>query len=73
MLQLQSEFPMADWTIPSHVSTLEPLLRTLLGSPLVPSKPHFPKFPHLGFMYLVHEPENTHFWYENELIFVSFH
>ena len=49
------------------------LVGTLLGSPLVPSKPHFPKFPHLGFMCLVHEPENTYFWYENELIFVSFH
>ena len=49
------------------------LVGTLLGSPLVPSKPHFPKFPYLGFMCLVHEPENTYFWYENELIFVSFH
>ena len=29
--------------------------------------------PYLGFMCLVHEPENTYFWYENELIFVSFH
>ena len=61
MLQLESEFPRADWTTPSQVSTLEPLLRTLLGSPLVPSKQHFPKFPHLGFMCLVHEPENTYF------------
>ena len=49
------------------------LARTLLGSPLVPSKPHFPKFPHLGFMCLVHEPENTYFLHENELILVSFH
>ena len=24
-------------------------------------------------MCLVHEPENTYFWYENELIFVLFH
>ena len=27
---------------------LEPLLGTLLEILLVPSKPHFPKFPHLG-------------------------
>ena len=31
MLQLESEFPRTDWT-PSQVSTLEPLLGTLLGS-----------------------------------------
>ena len=43
------------------------LAKTLLGSPLVPSKSH------LGFMCLVHEPENTYFWLENELILVSFH
>ena len=49
------------------------LAGTLLGSPLVPYKPHFPKFPHLGFMCLIHEPENTYFWHENELILVSFH
>ena len=49
------------------------LARTLLGSPLVPSKPYFSKFPHLGFMCLVHEPENPYFWHENELILVSFH
>ena len=29
--------------------------------------------PYLGFMCLVHKPENTYFWYKNELIFVSFH
>ena len=49
------------------------LAGTLLGSPLVPSKPHFPKFPHLRFMCLVHEPKNTYFWHENELILMSFH
>ena len=38
------------------------------GIPLVLSKPHFPKFPYLEFMCLVHEPENTRFQYENELI-----
>ena len=48
------------------------LVGTLLGSPLVPSKPHFPKFPHLGFMCLVHELENTYFQYENELILCRF-
>ena len=40
-------------------------LGTLVGNsvviPLVPSKPHFLKFSYLGFMCLVHEPENTHF------------
>ena len=36
------------------------------GIPLVLSKPHFPKFPNLGFMCLVHEPENARFQYENE-------
>ena len=36
MLLLESEFPMADWTTPSQVSTLEPLLGILLGSPWCP-------------------------------------
>ena len=31
------------------------------GIPLVPSKPHFPKFPYLGFMCLVHELEKIRF------------
>ena len=54
-----------------------PLLETLLKISLVPSKPHFPKFPYLlRFMCLVHEPKNIHFWYVNELFisdFRSFH
>ena len=58
---------------PKPSVNLGALAGTLLGSSLVPSKPHFPKFPHLGFMCLVHEPENTYFWHENELILVSFH
>ena len=33
MLQLEPELPRADWITPSQVSTLEPLLGTLLGSP----------------------------------------
>ena len=32
VLQLESEFLRADWTTPSQVSSLEPLLGTLLGS-----------------------------------------
>ena len=36
MLQLKSEFLRVDWTTPSQVSTLEPLLGTLLGSPWCP-------------------------------------
>ena len=48
LLLLESELPMADCVIPSQVSILEPLLGTLLEILLVPSKPHFPKFPHLG-------------------------
>ena len=32
----------------ARCQSLSPLLETLLGIPLAPSKPHFPKFPHLG-------------------------
>ncbi|KAL0002708.1 hypothetical protein SO802_016489 [Lithocarpus litseifolius] len=64
MLLLDSEFHRAGCITLSQVSTMELLLETSAGIPLVPSKPHFPKFPHLGFMCLVHEPENMHFWFQ---------
>ena len=46
---------------PKSGVNLGALARNSVGIPLVPFKPHFPKFPHLGFMCLVHELENTCF------------
>ena len=48
VLQLESEFPRTDWTTPSQVSTLEPLLGTLLGSPWCPLNHIFLSFPIWG-------------------------
>ena len=51
LLLLESELPRASCITPSQVSTLEPFAGNFAGDPhlgLVPSKPHFPKFPHLG-------------------------
>ena len=61
MLQLELELPRADLNHPKPGVNLGALIKNPAGIHLVPSKPHFPKFPHLGFMCLVHEPENTHF------------
>ena len=43
------------------------MLGALLGSPLVPSKPYFPKLSPFGFVCLVHEPESTCLWHDNDL------
>ena len=48
MLQLESAFPMADWTAPNQVSTLEPLLGTLLGSLWCPPNHNSLSFPIWG-------------------------
>ena len=51
LLLLESELPRAGCITSSQVSTLEPFAGNSAGDPylgLVPSKPHFPKFPHLG-------------------------
>ena len=48
VLQLESEFPRADWTTLSQVSTLEPLLGTLLGSPWCPPNHISLSFPIWG-------------------------
>ena len=72
MLQLESEFLGQIGPPQARCQPWSPCWN-FAGIPLMPFKPHFPKFPHLEFMCLVHEPENTYFWYENELIFVSFH
>ena len=68
MLLLEPEFPRADCITPSQVSILKPYAGNSAGIPLVPSKPHFPKFSSFRFMCLVHESESTCFWYDNELI-----
>ena len=48
VLQLESDFLWVDWTTPSLVSTLEPLLRTLLGSPWCPPNHMSLSFPIWG-------------------------
>ena len=48
VLQLESEFHRADWTTPSQVSTLEPSLGTLLGSPWCPPNHISLSFPIWG-------------------------
>ena len=67
MLQLESEFLGQIGPPQARCQPWSPCWN-FAGIPLMPFKPHFPKFPHLEFMCLVHEPENTYFYYENELI-----
>ena len=48
LLLLESEFPRANCITLSQVSILEPYVGNSVGIPLVPSKPHFPKFSYVG-------------------------
>ena len=61
LLLLEPEFPRADCITSIQLSILEPYAGNSAGIPLVPSKPHFPKFSLFGFMCLVHELESKRF------------
>ena len=60
VLQLESEFPMVDWTTQSQVTTLEPLLGTLLGSPWCPPNRISLNFPIWG----------SYAWFMNQRIHI---
>jgi len=67
LLLLESELPRADCITPSQVSILEPFARNFVGDPFGALQTTFPQVSSFGFMCLVHEPESTRSWHDNEL------